>query len=112
MTKEEFDKAIALAAREAAKAAVANVTPLDPKAAKKEKAKARKAKLRDERRAASANLKEELAKEAGVTVDAVTEAFAAAHKFAAEDQSNYKARYDEKLVELIGVTKFDRSKAA
>lgn len=110
MTQAELDALLVAAAQRGAETALASVPTGKPKKEdKKAAAKARKDKLKAERKAANANLKEELAKQAGVTVEQVTEAFAIAHKFAAEDQTNYKARYDEKLIEVIGVPKFNRS---
>jgi len=111
MTQEELDALLVAAAKKGAETVLASAPT--GKVDKKAAAKARKDSLKAQRKTANANLKEELAKEAGVTVQQVTEAFAIAHKFAAEDQSSYKARYDEKLIEVIGVPKFNRvSKAA
>lgn len=116
MTQEQFDAALAAAAKAGAAEALASVPAKAPKVSKEDRAaasKAKKATAKADRRAAAASLKEAIAAEAGVTVAEVTDAFAKAHKHAAEDQSQYKVRFDAKLVELIGVPKYNRpAKAA
>lgn len=116
LTQEQFDAALAAAAKAGAEQALAALSakPTTAKVSKKEAAKAKKETVKAERKAANASLKETIANEAGVSLEEVTAAFGLAHKHAALDQSNYKSRYDDKLIELIGVPKYNRptSKAA